>query len=93
MPLEADEPYRINLIADNALAGAPVINTVVDPYRSEVVQLRDPRTYKLGDTLMAWQRTVHDGRAWGPIWAFLVFFINRCSGATCVYPSEPSRSM
>jgi uncharacterized iron-regulated membrane protein len=23
---------------------------------------------------MAWQRTVHDGRAWGPIWAFLVFF-------------------
>ena len=25
-------------------------------------------------TLMAWQRTVHDGRAWGPIWAFLVFF-------------------
>jgi uncharacterized iron-regulated membrane protein len=71
---EEDEPYRINLIADNAVAGAPVINTVVDPYRSEVVQLRDPRTYKLGDTLMAWQRTVHDGRAWGPIWAFLVFF-------------------
>ena len=71
---EEDEPYRINLIADNAMAGAPVINTVVDPYRSEVVQLRDPRTYKLGDTLMAWQRTVHDGRAWGPIWAFLVFF-------------------
>ena len=23
---------------------------------------------------MAWQRTVHDGRAWGAIWAFLVFF-------------------
>jgi uncharacterized iron-regulated membrane protein len=74
VPREADEPYRINLIADNALAGAPVINAVIDPYRSEVVQLRDPRTYKLGDTLMAWQRTVHDGRAWGPIWAFLVFF-------------------
>ncbi len=71
---EEDEPYRINLIADNAMAGAPVISTVVDPYRSEVVQLRDPRTYKLGDTLMAWQRTVHDGRAWGAIWAFLVFF-------------------
>ncbi len=74
IPGDADEPYRINLIADNAVAGAPVISTVIDPYRSEVVQLRDPRTYKLGDTLMAWQRTVHDGRAWGPIWAFLVFF-------------------
>lgn len=74
VPREADEPYRINLIADNAMAGAPLINAVVDPYRGEVVQLRDPRTYKLGDTLMAWQRTVHDGRAWGPIWAFLVFF-------------------
>jgi uncharacterized iron-regulated membrane protein len=74
IPGDADQPYRINLIADDAMAGAPVISTVVDPYRSEVIQLRDPRTYKLGDTLMAWQRTVHDGRAWGPIWAFFVFF-------------------
>ena len=74
IPGDPDEPYRINLIADDAMAGAPLINAVVDPYRSEIVQLRDPRTYKLGDTVMAWQRTVHDGRAWGPIWAFLVFF-------------------
>ena len=74
LPAEADEPYRINLIADSALAGAPLINAVVDPYRSQVLSVRDPRGFKLGDTLMAWQRTVHDGRAWGAIWAFLVFF-------------------
>jgi uncharacterized iron-regulated membrane protein len=74
LPAEADQPYRINLIADDALAGAPAINAVVDPYRAEVVLLRDPRTYKLGDSIMAWQRTLHDGRALGSVWAFLVFF-------------------
>ena len=74
LPAGADEPYRINLIGDSALAGAPLINAVVDPYRSQVLSVRDPRGFKLGDTLMAWQRTVHDGRAWGAIWAFLVFF-------------------
>ena len=74
LPAKADEPYRINLIADSALAGAPLINAVVDPYRSQVLSVRDPRGFKFGDTLMAWQRTVHDGRAWGAIWAFLVFF-------------------
>jgi uncharacterized iron-regulated membrane protein len=74
LPAEADQPYRINLIADNALAGAPLINAVVDPYRDEIISLRDPRTFKLGDSIMAWQRTLHDGRALGPVWAFLVFF-------------------
>lgn len=74
LPANADQPYRINLIADDALAGAPVINAVVDPYRAEVVSLRDPRSFKLGDSIMAWQRTLHDGRAIGSVWAFLVFF-------------------
>jgi uncharacterized iron-regulated membrane protein len=74
LPAEADQPYRITLIADNALAGAPLINAVVDPYRAEVLSLRDPRSFKLGDSIMAWQRTLHDGRAIGPVWAFLVFF-------------------
>jgi len=73
IPRDAGEPYRINLIADNALAGAPVINAVVDPYRAEVLSLRDPRTFQLGDSIMAWQRTLHDGRALGAVWAFLVF--------------------
>jgi uncharacterized iron-regulated membrane protein len=74
LPAEADQPYRLTLIADNALAGAPLITAVVDPYRAEVIALRDPRTFKLGDSIMAWQRTLHDGRAIGPVWAFLVFF-------------------
>jgi len=50
-----------------------LIAAVVDPYRGEVLSLRDPRTYKLGDSIFAWQRTLHDGRAIGPVWAFLVF--------------------
>ena len=75
VPGEADQPYRINADrrqrAGRRAGDQRGRRSVSQPKSS---QLRDPRTYKLGDTLMAWQRTVHDGRAWGPIWAFLVFF-------------------
>ncbi len=73
IPGDADQPYRLTLIANDALAGAPVITAVVDPYRNEVLAVRDPRNFAMGESIMAWQRTLHDGRALGAVWAFLVF--------------------
>jgi uncharacterized iron-regulated membrane protein len=72
LPANAKQPYRVQLIANDALDGAPAINIAIDPYKAEVTNLRDPRRYALGDTIMAWQRTIHGGRAFGPVWAFLV---------------------
>jgi uncharacterized iron-regulated membrane protein len=63
----------MTLVANDAIAGAPAINVFVNPYSAEIMNVRDPRRFALGDTLMAWQRTVHDGRAFGAVWAFLVF--------------------
>lgn len=67
--------YRVQLIGNDDMAGAPVINVAIDPYKSAVTNVRDPREYALGDSIMAWQRTIHDGRAFGALWAFLVCLI------------------
>jgi uncharacterized iron-regulated membrane protein len=75
LPANAAQAYRVQLVGNNAIAGAPVINTTVDPYKGEVTSVRDPREYALGDSVMAWQRTIHDGRTFGPVWAFLVFLV------------------
>jgi uncharacterized iron-regulated membrane protein len=75
LPANARQAYRVQLAGNNAMAGAPAINTTVDPYKGEVTSVRDPREYALGDSIMAWQRTIHDGRAFGPVWALLVFVV------------------
>jgi uncharacterized iron-regulated membrane protein len=45
----------------------------VDPYRAQVVALRDPATLPAADSFMAAQRPLHEGEGLGPIWRFLVF--------------------
>jgi uncharacterized iron-regulated membrane protein len=73
LPANEKQPYRVTLIGESAIAGAPAINVFVNPFSAEVMSVRDPRNYALGDSIMAWQRTIHDGRAFGPAWTFLVF--------------------
>ena len=75
LPANARQAYRVQLTGNNVMTGAPAINATVDPYTAEVTNVRDPRQYALGDWLMAWQRTIHDGRAFGAVWTFLVFVI------------------
>jgi uncharacterized iron-regulated membrane protein len=72
LPGSPAQPYRVQLTGNDAMAGAPAITVAVDPYKGEVSNVRDPRQYALGDSIMAWQRTIHDGRAFGWLWAFLV---------------------
>ena len=74
-PASATQPYRVQLVGNADIAGAPAINATIGPYKAEVTSVRDPRQYALGDSLMPWQRTIHDGRAFGAVWAFLVFVI------------------
>lgn len=75
IPAGRTQPYRVQLVGNDVMTGAPAINVTVDPYKAEVTSVRDPRQYALGDSIMAWQRTIHDGRAFGAVWAFLVFVI------------------
>jgi uncharacterized iron-regulated membrane protein len=45
----------------------------VDPYRANVMAIRDPATLSGADSFMAWQRPLHQGDGLGPIWRFLTF--------------------
>ena len=74
LPADESQPYRMTLVADGALAGAPTIAATVDPYKREVTSLRDPRTLGFADSFVGWQRTLHDGRALGWPWKVLVAF-------------------
>ena len=41
----------------------PALNVLIDPLRARVIEVRDPRTYTLGETIQAWQRALHEGSA------------------------------
>lgn len=48
--------------------GAINASVALDPYDGNVLQVRDPST-----NWAAWQRPVHQGSGFGPVWKFLVF--------------------
>ncbi|MDY0873549.1 PepSY-associated TM helix domain-containing protein [Dongia rigui] len=73
MPQRPDQPYRLSY----ALPGesSTFFNTTVfvDPWKAQVIEVRDPREMSAGDTFALYQRPLHYGFGWGPIWQFLVF--------------------
>ena len=73
LPARRDQPYRVTLARPGDAAGAPAITAYVDPWAGRVVEMRDPRGYTAGETLMAWQRPLHEGGGLGGLWRFLVF--------------------
>jgi len=78
-PYSAMLPFRPGMGTRVALAypgmgeGAPAILATIDTEAGVVSELRDPRTYGVGEVFQAWQRPLHMGLGWGPIWQFLVF--------------------
>lgn len=53
--------------------GAPLITVFVDPWTARVLEVRDPRDFTAGETIMAWQHAVHAGHGLGWVWKTLVF--------------------
>ena len=50
-----------------------MITAFVDPWTRTVIELRDPKDYSTGETIMVWQHALHEGRGLGWIWKTLVF--------------------
>lgn len=73
LPSRPNQPYRATLARPGAAHGAPGITAFIDPWKRSVIEVRDPRTYSLGDTIVAWQRPLHAGEGLGIVWAVLVF--------------------
>jgi uncharacterized iron-regulated membrane protein len=45
----------------------------VDQWAGRVLEVQDPRTFSIGESILAWQRAVHEGSGLGPVYRFLVF--------------------
>ena len=68
-----DQPFRVMMAQPGYQDRAPALNVFIDPLRGEVIEVRDPRTYTLGENIQAWQRAVHEGSGFGIVWKALVF--------------------
>ncbi|WP_374370980.1 PepSY-associated TM helix domain-containing protein [Dongia sp.] len=73
LPVRANQPYRFSFARPDQ--DGPMFNTnvFVDPYAGRVIEARDPAGYNAGETFALYQRPLHYGLGWGPIWKFLVF--------------------
>lgn len=53
--------------------GAPPLVVAIEPRSGAVLSVSDPRLHGAADTFAAWQRPLHQGQGWGPLWKALVF--------------------
>ncbi|MBV9834536.1 MAG: PepSY domain-containing protein [Alphaproteobacteria bacterium] len=72
LPMRPDQPMRIGLVR-GAADGAPFITVFVDPWKSAVIETRDPRDFNTGESIAAWQHALHAGHGLGWVWKLLVF--------------------
>lgn len=73
MPFRPGTPARARFAVPGSMEGAPAITVAFDPWRRTIVDINDPRAYDTTQTLQAWQRPLHSGLGWGPVWQALVF--------------------
>jgi len=73
LPQRADQPFRINFAPPGHASGTPMIGVFVDPRSARVLEIRDPRQFTAGETVLAWQHAVHAGDGFGWPWRALVF--------------------
>ncbi|MEJ0068848.1 MAG: PepSY-associated TM helix domain-containing protein [Pseudomonadota bacterium] len=74
-PARPDQPFRIALARAGDQPGQPFVTAFVDPYRARVLELRDPVDYSAGETVLAWQHSIHAGQGLGWLWRALVFLV------------------
>ena len=70
LPSKKGEAIRVNL---GTMDDGPVSVAYVDPYQKRIAGWRNPPDAPGGERFIAWQRPLHAGEGWGPIWRALVF--------------------
>ena len=71
-PTRPDQAFRIAFLRPGDIVGQPLATVFVDPWSGRVIELRDPRTYSLGEAVLAWQHAIHAGQGLGGLWRGLV---------------------
>lgn len=72
LPSNPRQPYRIVLSRPGDVTGGPTITVTVNPWTSQVTDIRDPAAYAANDRVLAWQRAIHTGMGLGALWWGLV---------------------
>lgn len=73
LPTRPNQAIRIGMVRGDYEDGAPVVTVLIDPWRSQVMDVFDPTTMSTGEAIIAWQRALHYGTGLGGIYKFLVF--------------------
>ena len=73
LPVRPDQALRIGMIRPGHEEGAPIVTVIIDPWRQSVVDVFDPKTLSTGESIIAWQRSLHYGIGLGGTYKFLVF--------------------
>jgi uncharacterized iron-regulated membrane protein len=73
LPTRPDQALRIGLVRGTPEDGAPGITVLIDPWRAQVIDVFDPKTFSTGEAIIAWQRALHYGTGLGGFYKFLVF--------------------
>jgi uncharacterized iron-regulated membrane protein len=73
LPQRGDQPLRVNFAPPGHAPGTPMVGAFVDPGSSRVLEVRDPRQFTAGETVLAWQHAVHAGDGFGWLWRTFVF--------------------
>jgi len=73
LAVRPDQAIRIGMIRPGHREGAPIVTVIVDPWQAKVVDVFDPKTLSTGESIIAWQRSLHYGQGLGGGYKFLVF--------------------
>jgi uncharacterized iron-regulated membrane protein len=73
IPQRPDQPYRLSYTRPDQETTMFNATVFVDPWKGAVMDVRDPAAFNAGDTFAVYQRPLHYGFGWGPVWKFLVF--------------------
>jgi uncharacterized iron-regulated membrane protein len=72
-PARPGQVARVSLTQPGWHEGAPSITVFVNPETAEVMDVRDPRKFSVGESIQAWQRPLHEGIGLGIVWKILAF--------------------
>jgi uncharacterized iron-regulated membrane protein len=73
-----DRPLRVELLPQGRAPSEGTITVLIDPWAHRVADVRDPRTYSLGERIITTLRPLHEGHILGEPWRAALFVIGLC---------------
>jgi uncharacterized iron-regulated membrane protein len=69
------QPMRINFASDNYIDGQPYITVFINQFSGEILSIRNPQEYSIGEKFVSWLKPLHTAQGLGIFWYMIIFFI------------------